>query len=97
MIRVRLLREAAEELEAIAQYYDAERAGLGRAFIAEVRRARQRVQEHPLASAVERSEVRSRAVARFPYRIYYRVRENELLIIAIAHRRRQPGYWQARI
>jgi hypothetical protein len=48
MTRVRVLREAAEELEAIAQYYDAERAGLGRAFIDDVRRARLRIQERPL-------------------------------------------------
>ena len=97
MTRVRILREAAEELRAIAQYYEAQRSGLGRAFAEEVRRAELRIQERPLASRVERGEIRVRTVARFPYRIYYRARENEILVIAIGHRRRRPGFWRTRV
>ena len=97
MTRLRALRAAAEELEAIAQYYEAERIGLGSAFVGEVRRARLQILERPLASKIERGEVRARALARFPYRIYYRVRKDEILVIAIAHRRRRPGFWRARI
>src|SRR5215207_9356807 len=97
MTHLRVLREAAEELEAIAQYYEAERLGLGRAFLVEVRRARLRIQERPLGSRIERAEVRAQSVARFPYRIYYRAREDEIVVIAIAHRRRRPGYWRARL
>ena len=50
MTRLRALRAAAEELEAIAQYYEAERIGLGSAFVGEVRRARLQILERPLAS-----------------------------------------------
>lgn len=97
MTRVRILREAAEELEAIARYYEEQRIGLGRAFLAEIRRAKTRIQERPLASRIERGEVRARSVARFPYRIYYRARDIEIVIVAIGHRRRRPGFWQARV
>jgi plasmid stabilization system protein ParE len=97
MTRVRVLREAAEELRAITQYYEAQRLGLGRAFADEVRRAQLRIQERPLVSRIERGEVRVRTVARFPYRIYYRARETELLIVAIAHHRRRPGFWRERV
>ena len=97
MTRVRVLREAAEELRAIAQYYEAQRLGLGRAFAEEVQRAQLRIRERPLASRIERGEVRVRTVARFPYRIYYRAREDEILIIAIAHRRRRSGFWRVRV
>jgi hypothetical protein len=65
MTRVRVLREAVEELRAIAQYYEAQRLGLGRAFAEEVRRAQLRIQERPLASRIERSEVRVRTLHDF--------------------------------
>jgi plasmid stabilization system protein ParE len=96
MTRVRILREATEELRAIAEYYEAQRSGLGRAFADEVHRAQLRIQERPLASRIERGEIRVRTVARFPYRIYYRARENEILVVAIGHRRRRPGFWRSR-
>ncbi len=80
-----------------ARYYEDQRIGLGRAFLNEVRRTRVEISERPSASRIERGEVRARSVARFPYRIYYRARTDEILIIAIAHRRRRPGFWRGRI
>jgi plasmid stabilization system protein ParE len=35
-------------------------------------------------------------VRRFPFRIVYRVVENRVLVVAIAHAKRRPGYWKAR-
>ncbi len=32
----------------------------------------------------------------FPFRIIYRVIENRLLIVAVAHAKRRPGYWRRR-
>ena len=51
---------------------------------------------HPLAAPIERGEIRVRSIARFPYRIYYRFRPEEIVVIAIGHRRRRPGFWGAR-
>ena len=96
MTRVRLLPEAEEELQAAAQFYEAEQQGLGRALIHEVRRVFQFIAEQPLAARIERGEVRVRTIARFPYRIYYRAKPEEILVIAVGHRRRRPGFWRAR-
>lgn len=35
-------------------------------------------------------------VNRFPFRIVYRLVENRVLIVAIAHAKRRPGYWRDR-
>ena len=35
-------------------------------------------------------------VARFPYQIVYRVRPREIVIVALAHLKRRPGYWKHR-
>ena len=33
---------------------------------------------------------------RFPYRVYYRVRPDEIVIVAVGHRRQRPGFWRKR-
>ena len=96
MTPMRLLPEAEEELRDAARFYEAEQQGLGRALIQEVRRACRFIAEHPLAVRIERGEVRVRTIARFPYRIYYRAKADEILVIAIGHRRRRPGFWRSR-
>jgi plasmid stabilization system protein ParE len=96
MTPIRLLPQAEEELRAAARFYEAEQQGLGVALIQEVRRAIRFIAENPLASKVERSEIRVRTIARFPYRVYYRARADEILVIAIGHRRRRPGFWRSR-
>ena len=97
MTAIRLLPEAEEELRAAARFYEAEQSGLGRALLQEVRHVLRFVAEHPLAAHIERTEIRVRTIARFPYRIYYRVRPDEILVIAIGHRHRRPGYWRSRV
>ena len=96
MTAIRLLREAEEELRLAALFYEAAQPGLGRALIVEVRRAKTVIAAHPLAARVVRGEIRVRSIARFPYRIYYRVRAEEIVVIAIGHRRRRPGFWNSR-
>lgn len=96
MTAIRLLREAEEELQAAAEFYEAEQPGLGRALIQEVRRGLRFISEQPLATRIERGEIRVRTIARFPYRIYFRADQEEIVIIAIGHSRRRPGYWRSR-
>jgi toxin ParE1/3/4 len=95
MTPMRLLPEAEEELRAAASFYEAEQEGLGRALIQEIRRTFQFIRKYPLAASVERGELRVRTVARFPYRIYYRARPDEILVVAIGHYRRRPGFWRS--
>jgi plasmid stabilization system protein ParE len=97
MTAARLLPEAEEELLAAATFYEAEQAGLGRALLQEVRRTLRLIEEHPLAARIERAEIRVRTVGRFPYRVYYRARRDEILVVAVGHRHRRPGYWRSRV
>ena len=96
MTRVRLLPQAEEELLAAARFYEALQPRLGLALLQEVRRAKQRIAQRPKASRIERGEIRVRSILRFPYRLYYRIRSDEIVIVAIGHRRRRPGFWRGR-
>jgi toxin ParE1/3/4 len=97
MTKIRILPEAEEELRAATLHYEGQRTGLGRALLTEVRRSYKRISEFPLAARQERGEIRVLSIARFPYRIYYRAGDVEIVIIAIGHRRRRPGFWQERV
>lgn len=96
MTRVRFLPEAAEELHAAARFYEQLQSGLGQALLQEARLAGERIAERQKASRIERGDIRVRSIPRFPYRIYYRVRAGETVVIAVGHRRRKPGFWRYR-
>ncbi len=94
--------EAAEEelLEAINRYEE-KQAGLGARFLAEVERASDRLEDWPLIGPVwTYSEVpegvRRLSLQAFPYHLVY-VEDPRLVIVAVAHMKRRPGYWRARL
>jgi plasmid stabilization system protein ParE len=93
-------REAESELLAAADWYEAQRAGLGRRFGAAVERALLSVAErpdaHPRAEQSSRAAVRRLLVAEFPYAIVFMRIEDRVRILAVAHLHREPGYWSHR-
>ncbi len=99
--RVLFEPEASAELEEAAIWYEAQRSGLGRAFLTAVDRAIEHIAAWPDARlsvpGVPASlSVRQFPVSRFPYRIAYLVTSQELRVLAVAHARRRPGYWRSR-
>lgn len=99
---LRLDDEAAEELDAAASWYEAQRTNLGIELIAAVREALRKIaktpQAWPLARDVPpRLRVRKLPLRRFPYAIVFVELDDEIRVLAIAHGNRQPGYWRARL
>ena len=43
------------------------------------------------------ADVRRRVLRRFPYSIVYVVEQSEIVIVAVAHHKRRPGYWLSRL
>jgi len=97
--RVRVHRAAAAELEAAASWYEEQCVGLGADFVEEIRRVVGLIVESPREWPVSPWDSRARSVrlARFPYSVVFvEAPEDELVIVAVAHGRRKPGYWRAR-
>jgi len=88
---------AREELEEATEYYEQQRQGLGEEFAQEVENALARVQRHPHTWTRLTEDVRRCRLNRFPYGIVYVVRGDDILIVAIMHLRRKPGYWADRL
>lgn len=92
-----IFHELAEnELNEAAAFYAETRPGLGEAFVAEVQRAVDALGASPFAGAEVEKGVRWWLVARFPYSVLYRVRDDHIRILAIAHQKRRPFYWRGR-
>ena len=84
------------ELNEAAQYYERDSPGLGAAFVAEVERCTAAILEHPEASPIVTGAIRRRLLRRFPYGLLYRVRPEQVRILAVMNLKRRPGYWVGR-
>ncbi len=95
---VRNLRAASEEFAAAVQRYEEQRLGLGAEFYDAVVEATDRIEAHPEIGTPISTDQRTRRVLvqRFPYQIVYRLLLDEIVIIAVAHLKRRPGYWKER-
>lgn len=86
----------AELREAVA-FYNERSAGLGFAFLDDVRTVLAEVSVHPGMGVAVRPAVRRALLSRFPYSILYHSSEARILVLAVMHHRRKPGYWVNRI
>ena len=99
MKTVRYDDAADEELIDEIVRYELRREGLGTEFLNTVREALRLITENPgawQASEHER-DVRRFVMDRFPFTIVYTELADEILVIAIAHASREPGYWRTRL
>ena len=89
--------EARQEYREAAVFYESRRSGLGAAFTLEVEAALQRVLEAPERWRVIEQDVRRCLTHTFPYGILYTIEAESILIVAVMHLRRRPGYWRSRL
>ncbi len=87
-----------EHLEAVA-FYETKRAGLGASYLAEFERAMCLICEHPHRYPVEKQpDIRRVSLTQFPYNLLFRETAGTTVqVLAVAHKRRHPDYWQSRL
>lgn len=88
--------EALAEYEAAVMFYEGERDGLGDRFAAAVGGALDSVRESPSRWPVLEASVRRRLTRVFPYAVLYSIEADCILVVAIMHCHREPGYWRER-
>lgn len=94
--------DAQGEFGADIDWYEARGTGLGDRFEAAVDELVFTLLEWPESGTVwpgwdSTPVVRSRRVAGFPYRLVYLVQPEQLVVVAMAHEKRKPGYWRDRV
>ena len=96
-MNIEILEIAQKELDDAVLYYELEQLGLGLRFKDAVRQSIDRIKKYPTSWPIERGEVRKFFVHKFPYKILYSIQKQEIVILAIAHQHRKPGYWIERL
>ena len=89
--------QAASELEASVIFYNERVPGLGSQFFSLVTACAAQIQKDPKRSALRQDGTRKRVLHRFPYHLVYRDEPGHVLIVAVAHGARRPGYWRQRL
>jgi plasmid stabilization system protein ParE len=86
----------AEYLNAVSYYADIE-PGLSVRFADAVEDAANRALAFPRAGSPSPANTRRVLVSDFPFGIYFRPEANGIVIFAVAHHARRPGYWMSRV
>jgi toxin ParE1/3/4 len=77
-------------------WYAAERVELGDAFVADLEVTVSRIAGSPLVFAERWPGVRQAQLRRFPYLLVFRLRDDRVVVDAVAHGHRAPRYWRGR-
>jgi toxin ParE1/3/4 len=88
--------EARKEFRAAVEWYESRVPKLGAQFAFAIRKSIARVCENPAVGKPVAGACRQVPLERFPFSLVYRMLNGEVRIIAIAHYRRLPGYWNQR-
>jgi len=97
MKAVVFLPEAEQEMLEAAAYYEAQADGLGGEYLSEVQRAIHAISTAPETWPIITGHMRRRLIRRFPCCVLYRNDPDEIVIVAVAHLRKKPGYWKNRV
>ncbi|MDD4274512.1 MAG: type II toxin-antitoxin system RelE/ParE family toxin [Desulfobacter postgatei] len=90
------LEEAELELFEAAEWYESKEKGLGKRFRDEIERVLDRIVEDPMLWRERSGGYRRVNCPVFPYYLPFFIRGQKIIIAAVAHDHRKPGYWMSR-
>ena len=89
--------DALQEYSEVAQYYSGISPSLASAFVTQIENGINQILLYPQAWQPIETDVRRCLIKRFPFGIYNTVEDdNSIVIQAVMHLSRKPGYWKAR-
>lgn len=88
--------EALAEAEASARWYAERSTAAALGFDAELGAAESAISDQPEAWAEHVHGTRRYLLRRYPFSVVNQVQPRRVVIVAVAHARRRPGYWQSR-
>ena len=94
---LRLDSAARAELLHEVKYYEVAKRGLGRRFYESVQEGFTRVRMHPKSGSPFEAGTRQVRVNGFPFSLIYMEEEKGIVIFAVSHDKRAPGYWLDRL
>jgi hypothetical protein len=77
-------------------WYENRRVGLGEEFLAAVSTVIQSLETYPEGFPVVYRQTRRANLRRFPYSLFYRIVDDQIIVVACMPGRRHPRRWQSR-
>ncbi|WP_443082024.1 type II toxin-antitoxin system RelE/ParE family toxin [Synechococcus sp. BA-132 BA5] len=96
MKSARFVDPARREVLVEVTYYNAKQLGLGSRFLASVEDATSRALAYPLTGSAASKNTRRVFLKDFPFALVFRPDEEGIVVFALAHHARRPGYWRNR-
>lgn len=94
--RIILRPEAENDVEGAVAWYSPERAALALAFVISLDQLLLRIQETPFQFPEVTTGVRRALMARFPYGVFFKVTNDDVVVFGVLHLHRNPKTWQSR-
>jgi plasmid stabilization system protein ParE len=89
--------EAEADLTHAYEWYESQLTGLGAEFLLVVEASLAAVQRNPKQHPVIYQRLRRALTRRFPFGVFYLIRGNTVVVLAVLHARRDPQVWQERL
>lgn len=96
-MNIEFLDFAEAELDDAFEYYEDIQNGLGSRFITELKSTLSRIQHNPEAWQKFGKRTHRCLLNRFAYSVIYQIREDLILVVAIACNHQEPNYWVNRV
>ena len=85
---------AKADIRRAAKWYERQREGLGKQFVAEVDSALERIESNPEQYQVLHRNIRHAITRHFPYGVFYRIRGSKVSVFAVVHLHREDVHWK---
>ncbi|MEI9993544.1 MAG: type II toxin-antitoxin system RelE/ParE family toxin [Rhizomicrobium sp.] len=89
-------REAEIDIQDAFDWYETRSDGLGTEFLRAVDAALGNIVRNPLGYQIRLGSIRRAPLRRFPYGMFFVVRDEDIVITACLHSSRDPAHWQRR-
>jgi toxin ParE1/3/4 len=98
-MKPRFHRLALEEIEHEVDYYDSRQPSLGAELEGKIGALVAKIVRFPQAAPQwkRRPDRRVAVIEKFPFKVPYQIKGDEVVILALAHTSRRPGYWSGRL
>lgn len=96
-MNVRFLSLARAEMDDAFAWYEEQAVGLGYEFLDALDQAVRLITSFPESHQQTGKNLRRCLLNRFPYALHYGIDQGAIIVVAVAHLRRNPHYWVDRI
>ena len=96
-MNVRLIAAARIEFDEAVTFYLGRSDRAATDFVDAFERTKSSLSRFPFSGSRIRPDCRRTLVHNFPYQLIYRIRDGEIVVYAVAHQKRRPGYWRKRL